>query len=330
MSRRAILLLAVAGLVLLAMVALERMSRTPPPGVGDPLLPSLRGQVEQISVIAVFGAGGGATTLELRGSDWVVAEHDDWPADLDTLSTLMRTLVAARRVEAMTSNPERHARLRVDDPREDGGGTAIELSHNGSVTTVIIGDTQVQGGDYSYMRIAGEDRTWLVDVAPTVSADNDAWLDRRLLDLPAAELAAFTISHADGDGDDVRLLRDGDDGWMLEPPADRALLHDRILASTAGGLAGLRFERMVTVQDAPEVPEHELEATTRDGDRWRLALWRDDGAHWLHARWSGADEDAEPPGLAARIETRAFAIAEHRYRQLTRRRDDLLASPDSD
>lgn len=328
MSRRAILLLAVAGLVLLAMVALERMSRTPPPGVGDLLLPSLRGQVEQISVIAVFGAGGEATTLELRGSDWVVAEHDDWPADMDTLSALMRTLVAARRVEAMTSNPERHARLRVDDPREDGAGTAVELSHNSGVTTVIIGDTQVQGGDYSYMRIAGENRAWLVDVAPTASAASDAWLDRRLLDLPEAELAAFTISHADGD--DVRLLRDGDDEWMLEPPADRALLHDRILASTAGGLAGLRFERMVAVHDPPEAPEHELEATTRDGGRWRLALWRDDGAHWLHARWSGADEDAEPPGLAARIETRAFAIAEHRYRQLTRRRDDLLASPDSD
>ena len=328
MSRRAMVLLAAAGVVLLALVALERMSRTPPPGAGDLLLPSLRGQVEQISVIAVFGADGEAATLELRGSDWVVAEHDDWPADMDTLSALMRTLVAARRVEAMTSSPERHARLRVDDPREDGAGTAVELSHNASVTTIIIGETQVQGGDYSYMRIAGENQAWLVDVAPAVSAHSETWLDRRLLDLPEAGLSAFTIRHADGD--DVRLLRDGDDGWTLEPPAERALLHERILASTAGGLAGLRFERMVSGQDAPDAPEHELEATTRDGDRWRLALWRDDGAHWLHARWSGADEDAEPPGSAARIETRAFAIAEHRHRQLTRRRDDLLASPDGD
>ncbi len=322
------LLLAAAGLVLLALVALERISRTPPPGVGDLLLPSLRGQVEQISVIAVFGAGGETTTLELRGSDWVVAEHDDWPADLDTLSALMRTLVAARRVEAMTSNPERHARLRVDHPREDGAGTAVELSHNGDVTTVIIGETQVQGGDYSYMRIAGEDRAWLVDVAATVSANSDTWLDRRLLDLPETGLSAVTISHADGD--EVRLLRDEDDEWALDPPPERALLHDRILASTAGGLSGLRFERMATGPDAPEAPWHKLEATTRDGDHWRLALWRDDGTHWLHARWSGADQDAEPPGSAARIETRAFAIAEHRYRQLTRRRDDLLASPDSD
>ena len=328
MSRRAMLLLAAAGLVLMALVALERMSRTPPPGVGDLLLPSLRGQVEQISVIAVFGADGQATTLELRGSDWVVAELDDWPADLDTLSALMRALVAARRVEAMTSNPDRHARLRVDDPRDDGAGTAVELSHNGDVTTVIIGDTQVQGGDYSYMRIAGDDRAWLVDVAPTPPVDSDAWLDRRLLDLPEAELSAFTISHADDD--DVRLLRDENDAWTLEPPAERAVLHDRILASTAGGLAGLRFERMVSGQDAPAAPEHELEATTRDGDRWALALWRDDGAHWLHVRWSGAGEVAEPPALAARTETRAFTIAEHRYRQLTRRRDDLLASPDGD
>lgn len=328
MSRRTLLLLALAGLVLVGLVVLDRVSRPAQPGVGDLLLPALRGQVEQISVIAVIGPGEDATTtLELRGREWVVAEHDDWPADMDRLSTLMRALVAARRIEQMTSNPERYARLSVDDPREGGRGVAVELSHNGDVTTVIVGETRVQGGDYSYVRIAGEDSAWLVDVVPSAPASSDEWLDRRLFDLPETGLVSLAITHADDGIGDVRLKRDEDDAWTLEPPPTRALLHDRMLANTAGALDGLRFERVVESPDAPEGPPHVVDAVTRDGEAWRLELWRDGDSHRLRARGSAAGAN-DAPARAARLEGRTFEIAAHRYRQLTRSRDDLLEHGD--
>ena len=284
MSRRALLTLGAVAAALLLLLLLPRLANERPSGVGDALVPGLRSELDALSTLRITAADNEVVaTLELRDDTWVVAERDDWPADVTRMRTLLLALVEARRVEQRTADPQRYARLGVeslDGPEAAGVGLAIE--HPEGAVELIIGDTGV-GGDYSHVRRLDEAAAWLVSGTLEVSRSTGDWLQSMLLDVPAARVATVSIEHPDGQA--LRVRRSGpDDAFeLIDPPEGRTLLYAGIVDPVGAALSNLTLEDVAprdSVFTADSEPVRNV-TETRDGLTITLLGLERDDAYWV-------------------------------------------------
>ncbi|MCC5868871.1 MAG: DUF4340 domain-containing protein [Gammaproteobacteria bacterium] len=303
MSPRALLTLGGVGVVLLLVLLVTRMGDTPPPGVGDPLISGLRTDIDTLSTVRITTAGDEVVaTLELRNDSWVVAERDDWPADLTRMRTLLLALVEARRIEERTADPDRYARLGVealDDPAAAGVGVAIE--HPGDSVELIIGDTGV-GGDYSHVRRLDETAAWLVSGTLSVARNTGDWLAPMLLDVPATRVGRITILHPDGQ--ELRIRRAGPDGRfeLLDLPGGRELLYAGIVDPLGAALANLTLTDVAPLERvfAADIEPVRTIIETRDGLVISLLGIEHDDEHWI-AIDAAIDESAVQQALLEEV-----------------------------
>ncbi len=328
MNRRALGVLGLAAVLLLTLAAWLHFADERVSGLDDPLLPGLRGEFAELSTLRVSAPGPEVVaTLELRGERWVVAERDDWPADTRRLRELLLTLAEARRVEPRTGNPAQWPRLGVA-PMEDAAASGIELAletPTGPVT-LVIGNVD---GPYTNVRLNREPTAWLVSGVLRPARSTGEWLDPAVPDLTAAGIATVTIRHPDGE--QVRLQRqteDANDVSVLEIPDGRRLLHATIASATLGALSTLRVEELArrdSVFDEGSAPVS-IELETFGGETFRLLALTDDDGPWLTVDLP--EDTAATLGLTASLQPlagRALRIPRHRFDQLTRRMEDLLA-----
>jgi hypothetical protein len=112
-------------------------------------------------------------------------------------------------VEPKTDRPDLFARLDLDDPA-NGKSTEIRLSDRTgqAVAELIVGrrrtDRLGTGNDAVYVRKPGADRAWLARGSLDVSGEVVDWLDRRILDIPAARIASVKLT---GEGATLVLSR---------------------------------------------------------------------------------------------------------------------------
>lgn len=329
MSRRALAVLVALAALLLATATWLHLADDGLPGAGDPLLPGLRGELAEISTLRVSAAGPEIiATLELRGERWVVAERDDWPADINELRALLLALADARRVEARTANPAQWHRIGVA-PMDTAEASGIEVAMEtpAGPLALVIGRSD---GAYTHVRLAHEPTAWLVSGRLEPGRTTGDWLDVTMPDLAAPGVVGLTISHPDGE--QVRLQRPENASSGLElpaVPAGRSLLHATVTDATLAALSALRVEdiaprdEIFTADKAPV----SIEIETADGltSRW-LALLADD-VPWMTLATAEADTPAEAArhgSEPAHLDGRALRISRHRYDQLTRRLEDYL------
>ncbi len=385
MSPRALLILAALAAALLLALALTRLGNETPSGVGDALISGLRADLDALSTVRVTTAGNEVVaTLELRDDSWVVAERDDWPADLQRMRTLLLALVEARRVEARTADPQRFARLGVE-PLDDAeaAGVGLSIEHPEGTIELIVGDTGV-GGDYSHVRRLDEDSAWLVSGNLEVARETGDWLQPTLLSIDATRVGRITILHPDGH--ELRIRRTAGDGGfeLIDPAPGRELLYAGVVDPLGAALANLTLEDVApseSIFSADSAPVRNI-VETRDGLVLSLLGLERDDTHWItieaaideaavqralveeslaqaavsedvastaettdgppspasDAERVSADQlaaatdsrEREVAQLQSQFAQRAFRIPRHRYMQLARRADDLLAPADAD
>ena len=129
---------------------------------GEPLVAGLRAHAKTISEVEV-DQGDKKITLERKGKDWVLAEHDSYVADPKKVDALLAGLSKAQLVEAKTSMKDKYPLLGVEDPgTKDAKSVLVRLvdDQGKDVTSVIVGnkrqDTLGVGGSGTYVRKPGD------------------------------------------------------------------------------------------------------------------------------------------------------------------------------
>lgn len=328
------MLLGVAALLLLSLAAWLRFANEPVAGIDAPLLPGLRGEFAELSTLRVSAPGPEVVaTLELRGERWVVAERDDWPADTRRLRELLLMLAEARRVEQRTSNPALWHRLGVAPMEaEEASGIELALETPSGPVTLLIGNVD---GPYTNVRLVREPAAWLVSGVLQPAGSTGEWLDPTIPDLTAGGIAAISIRHPDGEQVRLQHPPEGGAGFeLLEIPEGRSPLHANIAAATLGALSALRIDELASRESVFD-GEHDpisIELETFEGETLRLRALVNDEGPWLSLDLPDAMEGHEG-ALAASLQPlagRALRIPQHRFDQLTRRMEDLLAPVPAD
>lgn len=299
----------------------------------EAFLPELKAALGDVSRIVVTGPGPRViATINRDDGRWVVAEAGNYPADVGQLRQLLQALADGRRLEEKTSSPDFYDRLGVTDPGT-AGSRAVQLDFTAAqpVPGVIIGDTSVGGGDRAYMRRVGEATSWLVSGKFDVGKSTGQWLDRRVIDLPAARVKAVAISHPGGEV--LRLARadgEGTDFAVLGIPAGRQLTFEGVANGTGGALGNLELEavagRELLGDNPPQPVVARFESDTGlvvEASAWRLG----DGTRFTF------QASAPPDNAAARAEAEAvnartggwvYTLPSFKAELLTKRLADLL------
>ena len=209
------------------------------------LVPGLEESINAVDRLRLVEAGDELVAELARGeAGWVVANRDNYPANLGQIRETLLNLADSRLMEEKTGNPEFYERLgvsAVDEP--EAGGILLELSGlDETPLALIIGDP-AQGAAGTYVRRADEDRSWLASGALTLSRSVSDWLDTQVVDIPAREIQSLSIQHPDGETLSLeKTVRTQTDFDVVDLPEGRELSSQGSVNALGSALAGLNLE----------------------------------------------------------------------------------------
>lgn len=308
MSSRTLKLLAVGVVALFAVVFLMNRNGDGSAGSSAPLLPALKGAINDIEAVSITGADG---TVTIRSEDgrWIVPEKHGYPADTATLRSLLLALADASRIEQKTANPELYEHLGVGDPGDVAGGVLVEATGEGLAEpiAVILGDAAQ--GDYRYARLPTEEASWLIDRNPEVPEAAADWLLQEIVDIPPTDIRSARIRHADGET--IRIRKESADETnyqLVDVPEGREPSYPSVANPIAGVLSNLQLEDVRPAAASGDAePSATASLTTFGGLVIDLDVWREEpdeaaGDEATPAVWvaleASASEPAEDDGEA--------------------------------
>jgi hypothetical protein len=200
MSRKGLIALAVALVVLGALAFFGQRGRSTAPTTGGPILPGLQAALNDVVEIKISKAGGETVaTIDKHADGWSVVERAGYPADVTKLRQSLVALAEAKILETKTANPAFYDRLGVQDISSDKAtGLAVAISVPGKdFGTLILGDAK--GSKQRYVRRASEAQSYLIDRDPSFPKTAAQWLDPVILDVRGNRVRQVTIKHPDGE-----------------------------------------------------------------------------------------------------------------------------------
>lgn len=247
-----------------------------------------------------------------RGEEraWVMRDRGNFAVQANRLAQLTQGLEQMRYVRRMTSDPGRHDRLGVTDPREGGRGVLVQVERGDRALLVdlILG---VEPGGRLYVRNAGQDQVWQAqaeDLPPL--RDVAAWLDLRPLDLQTAQLARAEIMPAEGRA--YILARDNaEQPWRIATPA-LAAASQAIVTQAAEKLVQLSPTDVLEAPAVQGAPRARVRATTFDGVMIDGELVPSGEHLWLKlvARASTPEQEAAALAINNRVAAWAYELSD--------------------
>ncbi|HEX3884273.1 MAG TPA: DUF4340 domain-containing protein [Stellaceae bacterium] len=334
MQRRGFLLLLGATAVSVggAAVALQGggTATTAPPG--ERALPDLASNLGQIGRMRIT-RGAMKANFALDDGHWVVVEKGGYPADEGRLRRMLSALADLTLIEPKTQQPELYSRLDVDDPA-NGKATELWVQNKAGaiVGQLIVGRSRPDrlglGNDGVYVRRVGEDRAWLARGAVDVSGDIAQWLDRRILDILAGQVAAMVFTGADGQVLRIGRKTAAELFAVADVPEGTKLKGTAEIAAPAGALEELDLADVepAALRKLPDTGVATAEYTMFGGLGVAIRLFAADQKDWAVFEVSGIDDAAvEAKALRNRIARWVYAIPPDRAKLLRTRLDDLVA-----
>jgi hypothetical protein len=244
--------------------------------------------------------------IERTQRGWAMRDRGNFPVVAARLAQLTQGLEQLRFTRRLTSDPSKHERLGVADPRQGGRGVLVQVEDGQRALLVdIILGVEANGG--LYVRRVGQDDVWAArgDLPPL--RDVASWLELRPLDLAAARLARVEITPPQGRA--YVLARDtAEDGWRIAAPA-LAPLSPSLVAAAAERITQLS---PIDVLEAPAIqgqPRARVRVVTFDGVAIDGELIDSDGKTWLKLVARARGPEQEPAALEINNRVAAWAYA---------------------
>jgi hypothetical protein len=317
---------------------------------GALLFPTLAAQVNSVTEVAVMkGSPSPVLSVHKQGERWTVAERADYPADLAKLRRLLVSLTDAKIIEEKTSNPASYPVIGVEDPlKSEAGGVEVVITSADGKHAVIVGKSSPEG---SYVRRAGEDKSYSVAPAISVEAEPRFWIDTQLLDLKTADIQKVEVKFArgaDARGADAGGAGAGGPSYLIHRAASAAAAAPAAAASAATTpaapadfvLEGVPATRKaadpatlapspttygnLSIEDVAQADSIDFSkasvvtVTLSSGNVVTLSGTVIDDKHWVKV---AATQDA---ALTAKASGRAYEISNFRYDAIFRPLEQLL------
>jgi len=193
-----LILLTIVAVLALVFLAKKDQPETPRHSTG--LLPAeLVKNINDIEHVEIIGPGNTpVATLDKKDKGWQVAQLNHYHADWKKLQRMLAALATAKVVEPKTDKPQYYARLGVEDVTDKTAtGVLVKIGSGDSALAVIVGH-KAKGRQGQYVRLQQAAASALIDKTLEVPAKTLDWVERRIIDINASEVAEVEIIHPDG------------------------------------------------------------------------------------------------------------------------------------
>jgi hypothetical protein len=335
-----VVLAATAASVVAAGYAVVSESRIQAPAAasGAPVFGDLLARANDVQSVTVASASG-KFTIARKGDGWALAEKDGYPVAADKLRQLVAGLADLRLLEAKTDQPDRHARLEVEDiAAKDAKSKQVTLAGaDGKLLADLIVGKQNNTSDFNglrgiYVRKPGNAQAWLAQGSvevPTAAVD---WVDRTVVNVAEDKIQrlqfeptaapALTVSKADKTAADFTLAP-LPEGKSADPDALKRLTE----VFTAVELDDVRADK----DTDKAVKAGAAEAATFDGLTLKAELLVMDGGTWLRLKASAAEGSAaaaEAKTINDRVAGWLYKLPQFKAALLQPKVDDFLKKPE--
>lgn len=298
------LLLIAGALAVIAGVTIGIEMRGARPDLASgPVVPGLSESISGAQRIIITSAEA-SYRIERTERGWAMRDRGDYPVLGGRLAQLTDGLESLRFTRRMTSDPTKHARLGVEDPRQGGRGILVQIEDGrGAFLVNLILGVETSG---LYVRRPDEDQTWAAEGELPPLRDVAAWLDLAPLNLPAGQIARVEVMPASGPA--YVLTRDAPDGGFTLIGA-RATIEQATLDDTATAIAQVS---PIDVQPAPAIqgePIARLHLATFDGVTIDAELIVSGDKTWLKMVARAGAPEQEPAALQINDRAAAWAYA---------------------
>ena len=311
MSRRGLLVLVAALIVLGALAFVGQRARSPAATpAGGPIMPGLQAALNDIDRVTIKKAGGETVaTVEKHAGGWTVAEKDGYPADVAKLRQNLRALAEAKIIETKTANPAFYDKLGVVDVADaKATGLAITVAASGKdLGTLILGDAK--GTKQRYARRANDAQSYLIDRDPSLPKAAGQWLDGGIVDVRGNRVKQVTIKHPDGET--VTISKANADAANFDVagiPKGRELLYPGVANVIGNALRELNLEDVERAGDTTPDKPVQVEYRTFDGLVVRITGAKRGDDDWITVAASvDAEQAAQAQAVAKPAEPAAAA-----------------------
>lgn len=299
-------LLAGAFVVIAAItVAIDGRSSSPNTASG-PVVPGLEESIGRAQRIIVTSTEA-SYRIERTQRGWAMQDRGNFPVNAAALDRLTQGLQSLQYVRQMTSDPRRHERLGVGDPREGGRGILVQVEDGSRALLVdIILGVEPNGG--TYVRRTGQDQVWSArgELPPLRSIAS--WLELQPLALDPANLARVEI--VPPTGRPYTLAREAQGGeFQIVLPGRLAAVAQSSVDNVAGRITALT---PTDVTEAPAIqgtPRARVRAITFDGVLIDGELIDSDGKTWIKLVARAQSPEQEQAALEINNRSAAWAYA---------------------
>ena len=215
----------------------------------DQLLPELGAAAQSIDSIKIESAGNQLIVQSHKqDNQWVIDNLDNYVADTAQLSTMVNALKDARKVEAKTAKPDNFHHLGLRDITDsESQAVLVSVSGGGKSWQLLIGKP-AKNGSGQYVRLAGDNQTWLIDKAISKPDKAEDWINDKLFDFTVDDIQSVALS---GKFDYVLSKADKEAGNFAlgSLPEGHKLKYDSITGSVPRSVANLRFDAIKPTGD---------------------------------------------------------------------------------
>ena len=319
-------------------VVSESRIQAPAAASGAPVFGDLLARANDVQSVTVASASG-KFTIARKGDGWALAEKDGYPVAADKLRQLVAGLADLRLLEAKTDQPDRHARLEVEDiAAKDAKSKQVTLAGaDGKLLADLIVGKQNNTSDFNglrgiYVRKPGNAQAWLAQglvEVPTAAVD---WVDRTVVNVAEDKIQrlqfeptaapALTVSKADKAAADFTLAP-LPEGKSADPDALKRLTE----VFTAVELDDVRADK----DTDKAVKAGAAEGATFDGLTLKAELLVMDGGTWLRLKASAAEGSAaaaEATTINDRVAGWLYKLPQFKAALLQPKVDDFLKKPE--
>jgi hypothetical protein len=333
----AILALAAAVSLTLAAAALHtRAAETAPRYPSHPVFDGLEGKLRKAASIRIETKNGVFDIVFQPTRGWVLPGRNDYPASFETVRQTLYALAYMKTVEPKTARPEWLHYIDLDAPPKGNGALITVKDGDGKpLATLIVGKTGETGdpnGAFGmFVRKPGEAQSWLVSSPYELHTAPGDWMEKTIIDIDRARIAAVSFRPAKGAGFTVRRASPAVADFVLDPlPKGRTLIAPTAPAEAAVGLAGFAIEDARPRTDFDfDNPAAQVVLKTFDGLSVGVDVVKDGGDYWarLYADAAGGNPEAgnEASVINAKAFGWAFKLPAFKGAQLTATLDSLLA-----
>jgi hypothetical protein len=298
---------------------------------GTLMFPGLTAKLKDARRIEITTKGK-TTVIELKNGVWGIADRGGYRVEEPKLRGLLTSLTELRLIEQRTTDPAEFGRIGVEDPTTDKTGTADLLrvldGDGKPIVAVIVGHrrTRTQGNvpEQVYVRLPGNNQSWLAEGGLQVDADPQVWLDRDIMNISHTLITKVVSTK---NGQTIELGRDGDK-LKVTQPAEYPKLEDYKLDDIGRALENLTFQDVKPADQPTGDKIGEAVFSTSDGLEFTVTVSHLDKDSWTRIAVA-APERGKPEAerLNAKLSGWAFETGAWKDQSLVPSLDDLKAPP---